>query len=179
MWIDLGLKINPDPAPSRGRRGIVLGTITELGMLPTSFRVFLDSGKVEDGDYHKSMTAELFEEYIDEICPLLKAEAGDRKAVIVMDNASYHSQFDIKLPTSGSRKQEIVDYLEEHNVTVADHLTKKQLLALLKTYYQSKGGKKNLRSYCVEMIAASHGVEILRLPPTTACSIQLSTSGHT
>ena len=91
------MKLGPDPAPSRGRRAIVIGAITEKGMLPQSFKVWLDRGRVEDGDYHRSMDSDLFEQWLKEICPVLVKEANGRKPVLVIDNASYHSHCEEKV----------------------------------------------------------------------------------
>jgi transposase len=80
--------------------------------------------------------------------------------VIVMDNASYHSRQDRKLPTKCSKKQEVKDFMLEHNLEIPDRATKS---VLLQTIQNSDIDKT--KSYAVDNMAKSLGHTIERLPP--------------
>jgi predicted O-methyltransferase YrrM len=60
----------------------------------------------KQGDYHEDMNAQVFENWFQNI--LEKLEDG---AVIVMDNASYHSRLAEKTPVSSWKKAQIKEWL--------------------------------------------------------------------
>ena len=69
----------------------------------------------------------MFEAYLEEACAEVVAQAqrmGRKKAVIVMDNASYHSRRLEKLPTSNSRKGDMLEWLDKHKIPYDAKLTK-------------------------------------------------------
>ncbi|KAJ8982305.1 hypothetical protein NQ317_001165 [Molorchus minor] len=84
-------------APSgRGRRLITTHIGSDSGFLENGLNVF-ESRRT--GDYHEDMNSAVFEIWFSFI--LSSIELG---AVVVMDNASYHSQRTEKLPTSAWKK---------------------------------------------------------------------------
>ena len=86
-----------DPS-GKGERLIVLHVGSEHGFLNGAGLVFRTSGKLDD--YHGDMNSELFEKWFREkLVPRLPPNA-----VIVMDNASYHSVQIDKAPTCSSLK---------------------------------------------------------------------------
>lgn len=51
-----------------------------------------------------------------------------KHSVIVMDNASYHSRQEKKIPTKCSRKQEIINFMSKNYLDVPERGTKNELL---------------------------------------------------
>ena len=91
--LSTGLKI---PA-GKGRRLIMTHVGSESG--------FVNGGLLEfesksTKDYHEEMTADVFEEYFEQMIELFP-----ENSVIVLDNASYHSRLLEKLPTTSWKKQ--------------------------------------------------------------------------
>ena len=105
------------------------------------------------GDYHADMNSDLFENWFQNILSKLENEA-----VIVMDNASYHSRRIDKAPNTGTRKNEIQQWLRRHNITFEEDMVKAELLTLVKN---NKGADK----YVIDEMAKSTNRSILRLPP--------------
>ncbi len=90
-----GLTAGPAVAPTKGRRVIIVHAITEFGAIPGAGFVWRSDTTSEDGDYHRVMTAEKFEEWFKKVLPLFLAEARKHRkthVVVVMDNASYHGR---------------------------------------------------------------------------------------
>ncbi|CAD6200196.1 unnamed protein product [Caenorhabditis auriculariae] len=91
----------PAPGPragkNKGKRIIIMAMLTEEGVLPGSERAFMSGHKEPLADYHREMTSEVFETYVDDMIPAILQAANGRTPVIVMDNASYHSRVSIKV----------------------------------------------------------------------------------
>lgn len=86
--------------PSRlGKRLIILRIGNENGFVNGGCLVF-ESNK--NKDYHKDVTAEVFEEWFKQV--LNELPMG---SVIVMDNASYHSRKSVRISNTNSEKAEI------------------------------------------------------------------------
>ncbi|XP_072384573.1 uncharacterized protein [Diabrotica undecimpunctata] len=81
------------------------------------------------------------------------------KAVIVLDNAPYHSRKVERVPTTASKKAEIIDWLRSKNISFEDSLLKVQLLAIVKEH------KKRYDQYIVDEMAKRQNKIVLRLPP--------------
>jgi hydrogenase maturation factor HypF (carbamoyltransferase family) len=75
-----------------------------------------------------------------------------KNSVIVMDNASYHSRQDRKLPTKCSKKQDIKDLMLEHKLEIPVRTTKS---VLLQTIQNSDIDKS--KSYAVDNMAKCLG----------------------
>ncbi|TMS39514.1 hypothetical protein L596_006024 [Steinernema carpocapsae] len=114
-----------------------------------------------DGDYHKEMNSEVFEEYIRNLIPILR-QKGD-KIALVMDNASYHSRCIEKIPTMSSKKDEIRDFLRRHNVQFEDTDTKQILVNIVKDFVD--GREDVFRRRAVDELCRQHGITLIRLPP--------------
>lgn len=84
--------------------------------------------KKNNTDYHNEINGQTFKEWFEEILPLLK-----ENAVVVMDNASYHSVKTEIIPTIYWKKTDIVEWLlskgEEVDPTI---MIKSQLMAIVK-----------------------------------------------
>jgi len=76
-----------------------------------------------------------------------------------MDNAPYHSVKNEKIPTSASKKHEIVSWLESKGVFIDMSLFKPQLLSKVREI------KPKYTSYFVDNMAKDAGHTVLRLPP--------------
>lgn len=138
---------------TNGKRYIILHAGTREGFVEGAGLIFATSNK--SADYHDNMNATLFEKWFEE--SLLKAL--EEPALIILDNASYHSRIVDKSPTGSSTKQEIVDWLTSKNIEFLPQLIKSELLDLVKIH--AKPGK----TYVVDTLASKYGHKVLRLPP--------------
>ncbi|KAJ8930819.1 hypothetical protein NQ314_016351 [Rhamnusium bicolor] len=81
------------------------------------------------------------------------------KSVLVVDNASYHNVKDEKSPTSGTRKDEMINWLTQHNVEHNPKVTKPELYKLIKHHMEQE------TTYRLDTLLEQHGRKVLRLPP--------------
>lgn len=100
------------------------------------------------------MDAKVFEIWFLEVLPKL-----GENAVIVLDNASYHSRKLDKAPTTSSRKQDITEWLRSKNIACDDTMLKLQLLDLVKQ------NKDRFEKFVVDEMAKSTNRRVIRLPP--------------
>ncbi|XP_050065224.1 uncharacterized protein LOC126554173 [Aphis gossypii] len=126
-----------------------------------SHKGFVDGGmlffesKKNSADYHDEMNGDNFHEWFKSILPRL-----DPNSVIVMDNAPYHSVRTEKIPTSSTKKEDIISWLISKNVVIDQKIMfKPQLLAKVKEI------KGQYMSYVVDNMAKDAGHNVLRLPP--------------
>lgn len=79
-------------------------------------------------DCHKEINAQTFKEWFEEILPLLKDNA-----VVVMDNASYHSAKTERIPTMHWQKADIVEWLLSKGEKVdSTSMVKNELMVIVK-----------------------------------------------
>ncbi|XP_022831023.1 uncharacterized protein LOC111359655 [Spodoptera litura] len=172
-----GLSTGAKNPTSKGNRLIILHIGGEEGFVPESELVFECKGT---GDYHESMNAAKFENWVKEMLPRLRAGFRGRgppllccpeasgplnpalprlepTAVVVMDNASYHSRRKEKTSVTSWNKTNIQKWLTSKKITYEPKETKVQLL--------EKGVKTEYQSYVIDEMAKEVGVEVLRLPP--------------
>jgi transposase len=147
---------NLQPSPleniSSGKRYIIVHAGSEKGFVPNALLVF--STKSRFADYHHDMNAENFEKWLQEkLIPNL-----NQPSVIVMDNASYHTVQNNKVPTTQIRKAEIQEWLDSRGINYNNYFTKAELLCLV-----NKNKPEPL--YVADEILKQYGHEILRLPP--------------
>lgn len=141
-----------DPT-GKGERLIVLHVGNEYGFLDGAGLVFRTTGKL--ADYHGDMNSENFEKWVKEVLlPRLPP-----RAVIVMDNAKYHSRELDKAPTSGSTKKKMHDWLVEKGIDYDKSLTRPRLYEIISQ------NKDKTKKYAVDEMAKSMGFTVLRLPP--------------
>ncbi|XP_049768015.1 uncharacterized protein LOC126101394 [Schistocerca cancellata] len=76
----------------------------------------------KSGDYHEEMCAETFEKWFQDVLPWLQ-----ENAVIVLDNALYHSRRKEKVLNANSNKHEISEWLKSKNIDFEDCILKKEL----------------------------------------------------
>ncbi len=80
-------------------------------------------------DYHGNFTAEIFEDLFSTLCKTFHEKYGS--VCIYMDRASYHKWWVESIPTSNTKKQEIIDWLNAHDIAFLDKLRKPELLELV------------------------------------------------
>ncbi|XP_042210282.1 uncharacterized protein LOC121858120 [Homarus americanus] len=151
-WTMADGSVDPKLKTGKGARYIILHAGGEDGFVPGAF-LFFRSSNGNKGDYHDSINHTCFQSWFQtQLLPNIPAHS-----LIVMDNASYHSQILNKAPASNSKKCEIIQWLTEHNIAHDPSHTKFELLSLVKSH-------KNKQVYEVDQIACDAGHEVLRLP---------------
>uniref|UniRef100_A0A8R1HY40 DDE_3 domain-containing protein n=1 Tax=Caenorhabditis japonica TaxID=281687 RepID=A0A8R1HY40_CAEJA len=161
------------PATSdKGIRAIVLAVMTESGILPGSIDVIV-SGRPADEqviDYHKTMTAESYGQYMDVVLPLILAACpAGRRPVLVIDNASIHNKLVQKVAAKAWKKGDIVTWLADQGVVVDQEQTKEAIWKEAVDYMATQGGAKAMRKFEVDEKAKGLGISIVRLPPYHCC----------
>ena len=164
-WVDTNIKTSKQAylegfgrgclsdATGKGQRLIVLHVGSENGFLEGAGLVFRTSGKL--ADYHGDMNSDKFEKWFqEELLPRLP-----NNAVIVMDNAKYHSRELDKPPTTSSTKKVMQDWLREKGIHFEEKMTKRML------YEKIKQHKPTEKTYAVDKMASDAGFTVLRLPP--------------
>lgn len=82
--------------------------------------------QIQHRDYHKNMNGDIFKTWVEkQLVPGLNKIHG--QAVVIMDNAPYHSMRADKRINSNSRKHEMEDWLNANNVAYDQTATKKNL----------------------------------------------------
>ncbi|XP_072400852.1 uncharacterized protein [Diabrotica undecimpunctata] len=100
------------------------------------------------------MNSDVFEKWFSSILTLV-----DPGSVIIMDNAPYHSRRMEKIPTSASRKADIIDWLRSKNIDFDESMIKIQLLDIVREH------KSSYIRFAVDEMAREHGITVLRAPP--------------
>lgn len=135
----------------KGGRLIVVHAGSSSGFIDNALLMFKSK---KTGDYHEEMDHNRFSEWFEN---LLKQLEGP--STIVMDNAPYHSVRMNKVPTSNARKDELLHWLQEHNVPADMGMTKVMLYTLVQQ------NKPATPTYVIDEMAHSYGHEVIRLPP--------------
>lgn len=135
----------------KGKRLVICHIGSEDGFVSDGLWSFESS---KSGDYHEEMTGQSFENWFSKI--LTKLEDN---AVIVLDNAPYHSRKLEKVPTTASKKSEIQDWLRSKQIDFEEDMLKPQLLAIVNSC------KEQYNKYIIDEMAAKHNKIVLRLPP--------------
>ncbi|CAH1971032.1 unnamed protein product [Acanthoscelides obtectus] len=146
----------------KGQRLIVTHIGSDSGFLEECDLIFVSK---KGGDYHDEMNASCFESWFQGV--LQRVEPN---SVIVMDNASYHSRRAERVPTMGSRKSDMQQWLREKGTPFDDSCVKAEL------YEKIKQHKPANISYVTDEMARQCGVTVLRLPPYH-CELNPSSSG--
>nr|XP_034190697.1 uncharacterized protein LOC117608992 [Osmia lignaria] len=99
------------------------------------------------------MNDDTFFDWFRSFLPMLR----DR-AVIVMDNAPYHSVKVEKYPNMSWEKNAIISWLVGKGERIEPHYVKAQLMELAQKH-------RHQNNYVIDEYVEQHGHEILRLPP--------------
>ncbi|GBL83126.1 hypothetical protein AVEN_165343-1 [Araneus ventricosus] len=103
---------------------------------------------------HEEMNSEVLKKWF------LDLKRGfDEPCVIVMGNASYHSAYAEKIPSTITKKVDIVAWLLNKNIPHNATETRPELLNIVKEH------KEKYRAYELDQIAYEIGFEVVRLPP--------------
>lgn len=104
--------------------------------------------------YHEEMNSKSFENWFRKVLPKL-----EENAVIVMDNAPYHSRKLETTPAPSTKKKEIKDWLLSKNIQFDKKLSKPELLRIVNLH------KSKYSAYVIDEMARSQNKTVLRLPP--------------
>ena len=86
-------------------------------------------------DYHQAMNSDVFESWLEkQLLPNLP-----QKCVIMIDNASYHSRQEVKVPTQATKKAEILEFMIKKNIPIPSPVpTRPVLLERIKLFQIEK-----------------------------------------
>ena len=122
VWVDSDGKGGWKVPSGKGQKLIVLHAGSAEGWVTGADLMF--RSKTNSADYHNEMDSEHFMEWFTkELLPNIPDNA-----VIVVDNATYHNKQKDKAPMTANKKQDIRNWLEEHNMQYDDKDIKKTLL---------------------------------------------------
>lgn len=153
VWVDEDGNGGLNTKIGKGSRLIICHAgCAKYGFLQEAKWVFR-AVKSKNDDYHSEMNAEGFTEWFKKL--LLGLE---EPSIIVMDNASYHSQQINLVPTSSTRKSEIQEWLREHGIEFTSKEFKPELLQKVRRHRPEK-------TYHLDQMALEYGHEVIRLPP--------------
>lgn len=137
---------------SKGKRYIIVHAGGELGFIKGAGLVFKSGGKTDD--YHGDMNNENFIKWLKEkLIPNLP-----HNSTVVMDNAAYHNTQCSKIPTSSTKKEDIILWLKNNNIAVNENYLKAELLQIVKNSRPKK-------EFIVDKLLHDNGHNVLRLPP--------------
>jgi hypothetical protein len=107
------------------------------------------------------MYGQLFQTWVEQqLIPVLNKT--DRKVVVIMDTAPYHSMVGDKLPTLKSTNGQLQEWLTKQNIEYDETMTKKNIWNIIKPHLDAA---KITKKYVIDEILAKKGHDVLRLPP--------------
>lgn len=136
----------------KGKRLIIVHIGSEDGFVHDGLLCF--ESKKNSRDYHEEMNGDCFRDWLESVLPRLK-----ENAVIVMDNAPYHSVKLDKCPTTNWRKADIVQWLEGKGEVIDQSMIIVELLEIVKRL------KPLYSKYVIDEMVLQHNKVVLRLPP--------------
>jgi len=107
-------------------------------------------------DYHGNFNADIFEDLFSTLCKTLHENYGPVN--IHMDGASYHKRRVETIPSSNAKKQELIDWLNAHEISFSSDLRRPELLELVKI------NKEKVPFSCIN-IAEQYEHEVSFTPP--------------
>ncbi|CAK1595689.1 unnamed protein product [Parnassius mnemosyne] len=120
IWLDKDGQGGLNTKTGKGGRLIVCHAgCAKYGFIPEARWVF----RAVNEDYHSEMNDEGFTDWFTKLLQSL-----EDPSVIIMDNAPYHSQPINRAPTSANKKNEIQEWLRQHEVEFSDSELKPELL---------------------------------------------------
>ncbi|XP_049808947.1 uncharacterized protein LOC126252124 [Schistocerca nitens] len=135
----------------KGKRLIIAHIGSKAGFVEGCLSTF-ESKK--SGGYHEEICAEIFEKWFQDVLPRLQ-----ENAVIVLDNALYHSRRKEKVTNANSNKHEISEWLKSKNIDFEDGMLKKELLDIVKNH------RTVHNEYAIDEMAKNARKTVLRIPP--------------
>ncbi|XP_050308279.1 uncharacterized protein LOC126744770 [Anthonomus grandis grandis] len=134
----------------KGQRLIICHIGSKDGFVPGGLWVFQSK---KTGDYHEEMDGPSFEKWFEGVLPKL-----EENAVVVLDNAPYHSRKLEKVPTTATKKGEIQEWLRSKNLSYEEAMIKAQLLKIVNE------NKSQFNLHIIDEMAKASGRTVLRLP---------------
>ena len=135
----------------KGARLIILGAGGEMDWISNATLIF--RSKKNTGDYHDEMTGEHFEEWFeDKLLPNVPSNS-----LIVMDNASYHSQRCEEVPVKSWNKKKMAEWLDTKGISYPTKALKSEIFSIIQRMHVTP-------RYKVDEMALAHGHEVVRLP---------------
>lgn len=104
------------------------------------------------------MNGERFGQWLSRSIPYFKSDACDKPAVLVLDNAPYHSIITNKTPRKNAKKQEMINFIETNGGEVPNGATKTILFELVQNII--KANPNNFDQKIAEEICAQKGIEV-------------------
>ena len=122
-----------------------------MGWIPNTTLIF--RSKKNTGDYHDEMTGEHFEEWFEhKLLPNIPPNS-----LIVMDNASYHSQRLEEVPVKSWTKTKMIEWLEGKGISYPPQALRSEIFSIIQ-------GEGVTPRYVVDEMAHAAGHEVVRLP---------------
>ncbi|KAL4085006.1 hypothetical protein QTP88_027855 [Uroleucon formosanum] len=115
---------------------------------------YASSQKKNTQDYHDEMNGKCFRYWLESVLPRLKDNA-----VIVIDNAPYHSVKRDKYPNTNSKKADIISWLESKGHIVDPSMVIRELIPIVNTL------KPIYNKYVIDEMVKTYNKDTLRLPP--------------
>ena len=154
-WSDNSGRCNVSKFISKGKRIVICHAGSEFGFIPNSLLMCGKSLSKASADYHQDMNSDVFESWLKKQLP----PNLPQKCVLIIDNASYHSRQEVKVPTQATKKAEILEFMMKKNILMPSPVpTRPVLLERIKLFQVEK-------EYFVDNLIRRHGYEVLRLPP--------------
>lgn len=141
--------VNPT---GKGKRLIVSHIGSQDGLVPEGLLCF--ESKTNTQDYHDEMNGNSFRDWLEGVLPRLK-----ENAVIIMDNAPYHSVRLEKCPTTNWRKVDIIEWLRSKGEVVDSTMVIAELLDELDRI------KPKYNNYVIDEMVKANNKIVLGLPP--------------
>lgn len=151
----------------KGERICFSAAITEDGLLPGSFWYFCPNRPSSKG-YHSSFNSENFNQYVfgmlpglpnTSLVPAFEAAYPGRKALFILDNASYHkNHLDLSLPKGGAARREYHAYAVDHGIPVEAVWTIVRMKEAIRQW-------RDLQGTTIERYLRSRGHRVLYTPP--------------
>lgn len=138
---------------SKGPRIIVVHAGSEEGFVDDALLTYIPNKKADD--YNDNMNYDNYLKYVEE--KLILNLPG--KSVFVIDNAPYHNKQVELAPTTAWRKDNIKDWLDNHDIQFDEKMLKMELLFLVTQH------KHRFMKYRIDEISEAAGDSVLRLPP--------------
>jgi transposase len=138
---------------NKGDRFIIVHGGSNQGFIDGALLVF--KSRLKTGDFHGDMNSQNFEKWlIEKLIPGLP-----KNSVLVLDNAPYHNYQTEKLPTSHSKKSDLMQWLSDKNIPFTSNMFKPELYKLVQM------NKPLHKTYKIDSILQNHGHTVIRLPP--------------
>ena len=99
-WSDNSGRCNVSKFISKGKRIVICHAGSKFGFISNSHLMCGKSLSKASADYHQDMNSDVFESWLEkQLLPNLP-----QKCVLIIDNASYHSRQEVKVPTQATKK---------------------------------------------------------------------------